>query len=970
MIELKGISRVYKPKKGEPVRALDNVDLSIGETGMVFILGKSGSGKSTLLNVIGGLDIYDSGELIIQGKSSKDFKQSDFDSYRNTMIGFIFQEYNILDDFTVAQNIGLALELQGQKATSERLNEILEAVDLGGYGARKPNELSGGQKQRVAIARALVKDPKIIMADEPTGALDSETGTQVLQTLKKLSKTRLVIVVSHDRDFADEYGSRIVEFKDGQIIRDVSKYQEESYSGEESAITFNNDGFSISAGYQLTTEDLRVINEYLAKSKNEVQASTHVEQTAYTNGEATFVQTIQNAIKMSGETYQPIRSKMPFRASLKMGASALKHKRVRLVFSIILASISLALFGLADTLGSYNKYDATVSSLRDSEVDYLSFSASGKIEDNDYSYYVEMLMSDEHLKPLNEISDTITFQPIIGASKYSGNSDRFAYYQNIGNNGGDRASAILIPNSAGFMEFKNNTNASFDLKYFGPTPTLPLGVNDIIITKYIYDVFRQYDYRDIETDTTITIESPQDLINKSIKLNGEYYRIVGIVDTGVNLERFEVLNSPTTDFSIGTMLLHNEFQNLMNYSYHNVFFISKERFENLKINVFSNNFNMSYRNDGFDNYIHSFYERNSLPSENVVYAKNKTASQLTDKDILINAIAFAAIQKEFLAGKVEETDVIEELYSRRSIEEIRFEAVKHQGEENVKPISEWDEDDKTNYGNMYLNTYYRLHDEIRLNLEIAFMNDLNAFDITLTSTTYNSQGQEQKTNHTFNVVGVYNYSASDSSYDATMAISRETGENLKFRLEGPYTSAIAPILNNSNDVLKKYAVFHFDNDGSVHYSMRNAVMATLDNVNSLIEVLSQVFLYIGIGFAVFASLLLLNFIGTSVSYKKQEIGILRAIGARGKDVLSIFSKEALIIAFINYVIAMTGVIIATILLNNLLREQYGLLITILNLGIRQFLLVLAVSIGVAYISSAIPVFRIARKRPIDAIRDK
>lgn len=156
MIELKGISRIYKLKRSEPVHALNKIDLVFGKKGMVFVLGKSGSGKSTLLNVIGGLDKYNEGELIVKGKSTKAFRQSDFDSYRNTMIGFIFQDYNVLDEFTVAQNIGLALELQGKKATSENISAILSQVDLVGYGRRKPNELSGGQKQRVAVARALV----------------------------------------------------------------------------------------------------------------------------------------------------------------------------------------------------------------------------------------------------------------------------------------------------------------------------------------------------------------------------------------------------------------------------------------------------------------------------------------------------------------------------------------------------------------------------------------------------------------------------------------------------------------------------------------------------------------------------------------------------------------------------------------------------------------------------------------------
>ena len=196
MLEVKNLRKVYKPKKGTPVNALDGVDLRFPETGMVFLLGKSGSGKSTLLNVCGGLDSPTDGEIIVKGRSSKSFSQSDFDSYRNTFIGFVFQEYNILNEFTVEDNIALALELQGKPKDKAAINQLLEDVDLKGYAKRKPNTLSGGQKQRIAIARALIKAPEIIMADEPTGALDSATGKQVFETLKKLSATKLVIVVS------------------------------------------------------------------------------------------------------------------------------------------------------------------------------------------------------------------------------------------------------------------------------------------------------------------------------------------------------------------------------------------------------------------------------------------------------------------------------------------------------------------------------------------------------------------------------------------------------------------------------------------------------------------------------------------------------------------------------------------------------------------------------------------------------
>ena len=165
MLEVRNLKKTYKTKGGKETKALDDISIKFEEKGLVFLLGKSGSGKSTLLNIIGGLDKPDEGEIIIKGKNSKDFSASDFDSYRNTFIGFVFQEYNILNEFSVEQNIALALELQGKKNDKEKVEDLLQQVDLLGFAKRKPNTLSGGQKQRVAIARALIKNPEIIMAD-------------------------------------------------------------------------------------------------------------------------------------------------------------------------------------------------------------------------------------------------------------------------------------------------------------------------------------------------------------------------------------------------------------------------------------------------------------------------------------------------------------------------------------------------------------------------------------------------------------------------------------------------------------------------------------------------------------------------------------------------------------------------------------------------------------------------------------
>ena len=220
MLEVTDLSKTYRGKGTEDVQALKGVSFTLPDTGMVFILGKSGSGKSTLLNLLGGLDAPDEGEIALDGKSSSGFGERDWDEYRNRCVGFVFQEYNLLPEFSVRDNIGIALELQKKAVDAERIGSILRQVGLGGLEKRRPTQLSGGQKQRVAIARALIKEPKIILADEPTGALDAKTGKEILLLLKELSKEKLVIVVSHDAEFAHTFGDRILEIADGAIVRD------------------------------------------------------------------------------------------------------------------------------------------------------------------------------------------------------------------------------------------------------------------------------------------------------------------------------------------------------------------------------------------------------------------------------------------------------------------------------------------------------------------------------------------------------------------------------------------------------------------------------------------------------------------------------------------------------------------------------------------------------------------------------
>lgn len=217
---VKHLSKTYTPQRGT-IKALNDVNFNLPENGMVFILGKSGSGKSTLLNLLSGLDSADKGSVIeVCGTDIVSCSTKEREWYRNSCCGFVFQEYNLIPELNVKENIMLSCQLQGSKDNKQKAERALQKVELDGYGDRKVTELSGGQKQRVAIARAIVKDPKIIFADEPTGALDEDTGASIFKLLKEIANDRLVIVVSHDRDFATAYADRVIELANGKIISD------------------------------------------------------------------------------------------------------------------------------------------------------------------------------------------------------------------------------------------------------------------------------------------------------------------------------------------------------------------------------------------------------------------------------------------------------------------------------------------------------------------------------------------------------------------------------------------------------------------------------------------------------------------------------------------------------------------------------------------------------------------------------
>lgn len=506
MIQLKDAVKIYHVKGAPDVRALNWVNVTFGERGLVFILGKSGSGKSTMLNIIGGLDRLDEGDLIINGKSSKDFSQSELDSYRNTYLGIIFQEYNILNEFTIGQNIALALQLQGQKGTPEEVDAILDEVDLKGMRERKPNQLSGGQKQRVAIARALIKKPTVILADEPTGALDSKTGMSIFETLKKLSKNHLVIVVSHDRDFAEYFGDRVIELKDGVIISDITKTTVAAEIEKPGIKILGANILSIAPDYTLTADDLPILNKYLANAKKETVLSSDEKANGALKAAANISEDDSRGIfsettpdKVGVENTDPAsfklkKSRLPFLRSLKIALSSMKSKPFRLVITALLSTASLVLFGLADTLASYQSRQVFMASIQDNGVTSVLVGSTGSYSRN---------VSKNSIANLSK-KEGIEFEPIgdlysLGSSTVSNTSNNLQRQRNFNSSYATSSRETLTYKADDHGNYLASAAFEPGLTYLAGKA--PSGADEIAISDYELARYQHFGYCDLNYDS-------------------------------------------------------------------------------------------------------------------------------------------------------------------------------------------------------------------------------------------------------------------------------------------------------------------------------------------------------------------------------------------------------------------------------------------------------------------------------------
>ncbi len=978
MIEVKNLFKKYTVKNGIEVKALDDVSLKIDKVGMVFLLGKSGAGKSTLLNVLGGLDRVDSGEIIINGKSSKDFSQSDFDSYRNTYLGFIFQEYNILNEFSIAENIALAIELQGKKPTNEEIDNILNQVDLAGLAKRKPNELSGGQKQRVAIARALIKNPQIIMADEPTGALDSKTGKQIFDTLKALSHDKLVLIVSHDREFAEQYADRIIELKDGKVISDVEKTIIQTQN-QEGINIIDNKIIKIDKDYILKDEDFLKIKDYIKTAKSDVIISVDNQNNEKIKtimnlsdeGLYKFIDTNQDKIVIQDENYKTIKSKLGFKKAFKMGASSLKIKKFRLTLTIFLSFLAFMMFGLANTMSSYDNIKTTVNSIVDSNIEYATFKKQKVFsygEGNNDFYLENSLINEEDVLKIS--NDTkLNFTKVYGAfQKYEMPSLNYVDFKNI--------FLEQMSNFNGFTTIDMNFINQYDFDLNG---SLPEKDDEIAITKLVEDVIKEYGIRDYNG---VEQENLDSALHLEISIFGLKMKIVGVIDTKADISEYQDLKGD----SIADYMKMQLFNSYLENGPHLLFFVKDTMIDSLN-KMYSNNHDMleiEWNNQ--------YFTYNKI--------MNGKENDINDKEILL-PYSFVEMIDFFNTVNLNENDEqYQKVIQMPAFNDVMYYLYFMHKQEIVKLFNDKQLTISDSFKNDYhidslenqqilyifkvyqdsfyasssedIDKIYQIMDELLQNFN---------FEKEERITFYNKKMKEYSDQLFINIAyysdrnyynTIYQIVGITDNAEAVIIHDDELFDNYINVDDGIYKYVFAKMPTSDKEI-KKLVEYHFQpvtKVGESVFSLNNEVVKTLTEINSIFEVCSKIFLYVGLGFAIFASLLLLNFITISINYKKREIGILRAVGARSKDVFKIFFSESLIIAIINAILANISLFIVVFCINTTLRKNYNLLITILNPGILQIILVFGISILVAFVSSFVPVYFIANKRPIDAINNR
>lgn len=861
MVKLRNLTKKFKLSKKEELLVLNNITADFGNKGMTFILGKSGSGKSTLLNILGGLDQADSGHLNILNKDLNDFSVAEMDFYRNTYVGMVFQESNLLPDYTVYDNIKLSLELGQKSINPEEISELMKELEILELKDRWINELSGGQKQRVAIARALIKNPLIILADEPTGNLDSKTGNQVLEILKKFSKNKLVIVVSHDRKSAFNFGDRIIEIEDGNIINDID----------------NNTSLK----------------------KDEI-----VE-------------------------YNPVKSKLSFINSFRLGYNSLKHKKVKLFFTILLSSIAILFMGLSYTLFNYKLEKGYAELMIDENIDYVQIRKNKPKNNNissvyDYANQNVLELKNSDISMINQETDRIGI-PVYELTTNNNLSILELLNINKKSELGSRNDSHYFGLS-GIIELVEISSdlESLNQPILGKTPE---NYNEIMISNYIADFIIEYGIYDYTDETQKEVYYPTSY-NELIFSNKLFsfgdlpkIKIVGIVDYDLSqyqdLRKVNETINPDNKISLGRKA---------NGIYNKIFV--KEGF------VESN----------------SQYKTTTLSSGN--YYDFKIDNNSTNIVGFSHGYSYFKLPVDYFDGvnwrTINKLETNEVLLHYSQIPNFDYNEYNIELNNHLKntPLLNHFEEEKA-----FLKNYLTNYQIIGKKIEFNIYENIPSNSLIIT-------GNPTVIYDNLDIIGIVGLSDNKVQSYLSLDLVRDYQESV-FKT----TSLIIPLADKKDfeEIFKMYP-YHREYTAVTPFHMD--ILLYLNQI----ELYHKLSMYMGSILLLFTIILISNFMFTSIDYRKKDIGILRSMGARTFDIIKIFVWEGIIMALISALIGVgLFVWIGTILNNTVMSNSLNISLKPFLVGNQELIMIGFVSIIVFLVSTVIPLMKISKMKPIDLI---
>jgi ABC-type lipoprotein export system ATPase subunit/ABC-type antimicrobial peptide transport system permease subunit len=843
MITLNNLNKIYS----NGVHALKDVNLSFKDKGLFFIIGKSGSGKSTLLNILGGLDQQTSGTYLY---GNQDLHDIDLNAFRNSAVGFVFQEFNLIETLTVKENLEIALKLQGIKTDDKIVNDALMSVELEGYQDRLPNTLSGGQKQRVAIARALIKKPSVLLADEPTGSLDSETSTQVFELLKELSKDILVIVVSHDKESAEHYQDGLIELKDGKVIS-------------------NN----------LSDSQTSPIGKPL------------------------------------------IKATMPISAALKLGFNHMRFKKTRIAFVTMIFTLSLLVFSVSSTFLFYDKDERLISSYYDNNRSYVYLDVNERslstVSDETF---------DSHTDGYNQ-----SFVPLYRHLSVS-------FYDHLATS----SNYIFMDTINGSIEMNASLLARLNLSLIAGS--LPQSDDEINITDLMFDTFKKTGYR--YDQSTFTITTPNDIIGKKLKLNNQDYTITGIINTGFNFEKYTwFYNQSDIDDEL-VSILFNELKTVESYSIHTVVFLNQGYHERFLSHT-SGSFN-------FNTYPREYVDlsRTYLPTYSVI-------SSLKD-------IQFSKTYN------LDNVDLSNGYFYYLPLSKYSQQGISYDSEETYNVMV-----------NVFASEHY---DEIKSSFDLDHPDISYSDYIKTTEVNEYHPGKDRAYFRDEAFTYMVNYRYGTGNPPITMSINND---DIEATFVGFYDDTdMAPIMYMSEALFDKV---HEDFDlgyvsnyigilsgnlkqdieltNSKDFTIRGDLPYQLDQIYATYETVSFLFVVISVIMGIVSFLFLMNYIQMSISTRKKEIGLLRALGCKISDVYKIYLTESLTITSVSVIITWILSIVSVMILNDYFNSRFKYLISFTSYSFREAIFVLLISVVTVLVATTYPVIRYARKNPMDSIRD-